>query len=256
MKTLKYSLFLLTPLGPLSAAVITFNGLTPDDPLTTAAPGWTLSEANSPTVPIAYVGILNGSPSGALGGEFSDMAAASTTATLTMASLMTNTDVTVSMDMLVKDSTNSFPTRDQFGFSIADGSGAAIMNLNFLPVTQSLTPGADPAQWRLSYLFAGGSEVLTSSYFSELQLNSLSVTFTNNLASIHFNSDVFTGSVSGFDSAVNGVGDLGFNWTKGGVGNGDDVMYFDNLSVLPIPEPTNVLLSGLGSLILLRRRRR
>ncbi len=255
MKMLKYSLILLAPLGSLSAAVTTFNSLTADAPLTAEA-GWSLSEANPAGAPIAFVGILNGSPSGALGGELNDMAVSSSTARLTMTSSLTSQYATVGMDLLIKDSTNSYPTRDAFGIGIANGSGATIVTLNFLPVAQSFTPSVDIGQWRLSYLLAGGGEVLTDFYFNELQLLNLSVVFANNTASISVGGSTFGGNIAGFDAATNGVGNISFSWTKGGSANGDNTMYFDNISVEPVPEPSAILLSGLASVFLLKRRRK
>lgn len=261
MKILKYSLFLLAPMGHLSAAVNTFTGLTPDSPLTTAQAGWSLSEANSPTTPIAFVGVVGGNPTGALGGDLADITNPSGSAKLTMTSSITNQYVTVGLDMLITDSTNALPTRDEFGFSIANGSGATIVELFFLPVSQSLTPGApgDIAQWQVAYLIAGAATTLTNFVFSESVLNNINVVFTNGLVDITIvnngGSTSFGGAVNGFDAGVNGVGNLSFNWTEGGTANGDNTMYFDNISVEPVPEPSALLLSGVASLLLLKRRR-
>ena len=261
MKILKYSLFLLAPMGHLSAAVNTFTGLTPDAPLTTAQAGWSLSEANSPTTPIAFVGVVSGDPTGALGGDLGDILNPTNSAKLTMASSLTSQYATVSLDLLITDSTNALPTRDEFGFSIANGSGATIVELFFLPVAQSFTPGApgDTGQWQLSYLIAGASTTLTNFVFSESVLNNINVVFANSGVSITIEnnggSTSFGGLIPGFNSAVNGVGNIAFNWSKGGAANGDNTMYFDNISVEAVPEPSALLLSGAASLLLLKRRR-
>ncbi len=259
MKILKYSLILLAPTGNLSAAVNTFTGLTPDAPLTTAQAGWTLSEVNSPSTPIAFVGVVAGDTTGALGGEFADIASPSGSAKLTMSSSLVSQYATVSLDLLITDSSNSFPTRDIFGFGVASGSGASIVELSFLPVAQTLTPNSDLAQWQLSYLIAGASTTLTSFVINEQVLNSINIVFANNGVAITLSNssitDSYGGTIIGFDSAVNGVGDLAFNWAKGGAANGDNTMYFDNISIEPVPEPTVILLSGMTSLLLLRRRR-
>jgi hypothetical protein len=260
MKILKYSLFLLAPLGHLSAAVNTFTGLTPDAPLTTAQPGWSLSEANSPTTPIAFVGVVGGSATGALGGDLGAITNPTGSAKLTMASSLTNQYVTVGLDLLITDSTNSDPARDAFGFSIANGSGATIVELSFLPLAQSLTPNSDLAQWQVSYLIAGSSTAISTFIINESVLNSINVVFANNNVGItlanNFDTVTFGGAVSGFNAAVNGVGNLAFNWTNSALSSGSNTMYFDNINVEAVPEPSSaLLLSGAASLLLLKRRR-
>lgn len=259
MKLLKYSLTLLAPMGSLSAAVNTFTGLTPDAPLTTAQSGWTLSEANSAGAPLAFVGVVGGNTTGALGGEFADILNPSGSAKLTLTSSLISPYASVSLDVLIRDSSNSFSTRDSFGFGVANGSGASIVELSFLPVAQTLTPNSDLAQWQLSYLIAGASTTLTNFVINEQVLNSINLVFANNGVSITLSNGSATGSydgtITGFDSAVNGVGNLAFNWSKGGPANGDNTMYFDNINVEAVPEPTVILLSGLSTLLLLKRRR-
>lgn len=258
MKLLKYSLFLLAPLGQLSAAVYSFDGLTPDDPLTTV-PGITLSEANPAVAPLAYVGILNGSTAGALGGEFADATADSVK--LTLGSSFINTNVHVGFDLLIKDSTNSFPTRDAFSFTLNDGSGADLVQLRFLPVAQSLNPdGGDDAEWEMSYIFGGGSLTYASVKLTELALYAFSIEFDgsamNLTVSNTISSNTFNGTIPGFDGATDGFGNVEFGWSKTSpvADYGDNTMFFDNVAVV-VPEPSAVLLSGLASLLLLKRRR-
>lgn len=258
MKLLKYSLFLLAPLGQLSAAVYSFDGLTPDAPLTTA-PGITFSEANPANAPLAYVGILNGSTAGALGGEFADAVADS--AKVTLASSLVSTNAMVSFDMLIKDSTNAVPNRDAFSFTLNDSSGADIVQLRFLPVAQSLNPeGGVNAEWEMAYIVGGGSLTYASVTLTELALYSFDISFTGGSMSLTIansvSSDTFTQTVPGFDGATNGFGNLEFGWSKGapGADYGDNTMFFDNVSVA-VPEPSAVLLSGLASLLLFKRRR-
>jgi hypothetical protein len=258
MKLLKYSLFLLAPLGQLSAAVYSFDGLTPDAPLTTA-PGITLSEANPAIAPLAYVGVLNGSTAGALGGEFADATADS--ATVTLGSSIINTNALVSFDLLIKDSTNSFPSRDAFSFTLNDGSGADLVQLRFLPVAQSLNPeGGVNAEWELAYIFAGGPLTYASMTITELALYSFSIGFNGSSVSLTagntVSSNTFSGTIAGFDGATDGFGNVEFSWSKTspGADYGDNTMFFDNVSVV-VPEPSAILLSGLASLVMLKRRR-
>ena len=261
MKLLKYSLFMMAPLGTLSAAVTDFTGLAADTPLTNIS-GWTLSEANSSSTPIAFVGLVSGNPTGALGGDLGDILNPSNTAKLTLSSSFAAPAVGVSLDVLITDSSNSLPTRDSFGIGISSGSGASIVQLSFLPVAQSLTPSApgDIAQWTLSYTIAGSSTVLTNYIISESMMNTVNVMFNGGDVQIMMsnNFDTFSvgGSVAGFDSAVGGVGNVAFNWTKGGGENGDNTMYFDNINVQAVPEPSALLLTGCASLLLLKRRRK
>jgi hypothetical protein len=262
MKMLKYSLFLLAPLGQLSAAVHTFDGLTPDAALTTAETGWTLSESNAPANgPLAYVGLVSGNTTGALGGEFSDPSVDSASVRLTMASSLTSSYATVGFDMLIKDSTNAVPGRDIFGFSVANGSGASIVQLQFLPVAQSLNPaGGVAAQWQVAYS-VGGTMTLTDLALAESSLyyvnlsfvgNALNITVGNTLSSSSFNANLGT-----FDGGVNGIGNLSFDWSKSSptAAFGDNSIFFDNIAVA-VPEPSALLLSGIASAVLLGRRRR
>lgn len=257
MKLLKYSLFLLAPLGQLSAAVYTFDGLMPDSPLTTV-PGITLSEANPSAAPLAYVGILNGSTAGALGGELS--AGPTNSATLKLASSFVSTNALVGFDLLIKDSTNLAPARDAFSFTLNDGSGADLVQLRFLPVAQSLNPdGGVAAEWEMSYLVAGGSLTYASIKLTELALYSFDIEFVGSSMSLTVSNTVsfssFNATIPGFDGATNGFGNLEFGWTKTTPGaDADNTMFFDNVSVA-VPEPSAVLLSGLASLLMLKRRR-
>lgn len=261
MKLLKYSLFMMAPLGTLSAAVTDFTGLAPDTPLTTIS-GWTLSEANSSSTPIAFVGVVAGNPTGALGGDLGDILSATSRAKLTLASSIVAPAVSVGLNVLITDSSNSLPTRDSFGFGISSGSGATIVELSFLPIAQSLTPSApgDTAQWSLSYTIAGSATVLTNYVISESMMNTVNVMFSGSSVQIMMtdNFDTFSvgGSIAGYDSATAGVGNLAFNWAKGGGANGDNTMYFDNINVEAVPEPSAMVLTGVASLLLLKRRRK
>lgn len=258
MKLFKYSLLLLAPLGQLSAAVYSFDGLTPDAPLTTV-PGITLSEANPAVAPLAYVGLLNGSTAGALGGEFADATADS--ATLTLGSSIINTNALASFSLLIKDSTNSFPNRDVFSFTLNDGSGADLVQLRFLPVAQSLNPqGGVAAEWEMAYSVAGGSLTYVPVMLTELALYSFNIAFSGSSMSLTVSNTVssstFNETITGFDGATKGFGNVEFGWSKTGPGAayGDNTMFFDNVSVV-VPEPSAALLSGLASLLLLKRRR-
>jgi hypothetical protein len=264
MKMLKYSLFLLAPLGQLSAAVHTFDGLTSDSALTTAEAGWTLSEANTANAPLAYVGpLVAGSITGGLGGEFADPAVNSTSVKLTMASSLTSSYASVGFDMLIKDSTNEVPARDAFGFSVANGSGATIVQLKFLPVAQSLNPEAGvAAQWQLAYSVGGGATTFTDVAFTESALYFVSLSFAVNGLTLTVgntvDSDTFNATIPGFDGGVNGIGNLAFNWDKSSptAAFGDNSILFDNISVAAVPEPSALLMSGVASIALLGRRRR
>jgi hypothetical protein len=259
MKLIKYSLFMMASVGTLSAAVTDFTGLTPDS-LLTDIPGWNLSEANSSSAPIAFVGLVSGNTTGALGGDLGDISSLSGSAKLTLASSISAPSVSVSLDLLIADSSNSLPTRDIFTFGVSSGAGASIVELSFLPLTGSHTPSADVGQWSLKYTVSGSGPVVTDYVITESMMNSVNILFYGNSVDILMTDDFDTFSVTrsltGFNTADSSVGALSFGWTKGGAENGDNTMYFDNINVSEaVPEPSSMLLAGCASLLLLKRRR-
>src|SRR5687768_15040132 len=113
MKKLKHSLLLLAlaPLGSLSAAVVTFDGLTYEQPLN-ALPGWTSSEANPSVAPLAWAEPVAGNMAGAIGGAYAE--GVNTSVSVTMDSTIFSSITSVTMDIMLRESTALAPGRDTF----------------------------------------------------------------------------------------------------------------------------------------------
>ncbi len=252
MKKLKYTLLLLAglaPLGELSAAVTTFDGLPFETPLT-SLPGWSASEVNNTGHLIAWVENNNGG----FGGAY--FPGNATPVTLTMASSIFSSTASVSMEIALYDSSTLDPGRDTFSVGISDASGAALVTVVFAP---AVSVGGE-ARWEVGYSIGTGAVTYTgrvlapgpADYDVSVSFNgsAFDFTFGNSLASY-----TYSGNVAGFDGATAGVGDIDFIWTKSPTAAyGSNFMTFDNITV--VPEPSAALLSGLATSLLLVRRRR
>jgi len=256
MKKLRCSLFLLAlaPLGSLSAAIVTFDGLAFEDQLNDL-PNWSTSEPNTPTKLIAWAEPVAGNMAGALGGAYAE--AVSNSASVRMDSTIYSSITSVTMDIMLKESTIDAPGRDTFGVGIESAAGVSLVDIVFSP---AITVGGI-ARWEVGYSVAGGNISYTGFVLNEdawydvgIELNgsSFNLTFANSLGSINV-----PGTLTGFDGATNGLGDVVFNWDKSPAAPyGDNYMLFDNVNVVAaVPEPSAALLTGLGALALLRRRR-
>lgn len=276
MKSLKYLTLALLPLGQATAALYTFDEFSAGFPLAGTAteagvPGWTQSQANpSDTQPLAWISGWDfpspnpGNLGLAIGGFYDIPSTSSFAATVSTASTHFLVGSLVSFDMTLVDSTNDFPDRDAFGFSIADGNGE-VARFDFIPVAQSPTPESLPlAQWNVSYTVRGNDPVATTipliegnAYNMSVEFDSvgLSFTFGNELGSANFLS-----TPVGYDVENDTLGEVSLLWSKmpATADFGDNFMLVDNFSIAPgavIPEPTSVTLC-LASLGLLMRRKR
>lgn len=256
MKKSICSLFLLAlaPFGSLSAAVVTFDGLAYED-LVTDLPNWSTSESNTPTKLIAWAEPVANNMAGAFGGAYAE--AVNNSVSLRMDSTIYSSITSVTMDIMLKDSTIDAPGRDTFGVGIESASGVSLVDIVFSPaITVS-----GIARWEVGYSVGGGNITYTGFVLNEdawydvgIDFNgsSFNLTFANSVGSINV-----PGTVAGFDGAANGLGDVVFNWDKSPTAPfGDNYMLFDNVNVVAaVPEPAAALLTGLGALVLLRRRR-
>ena len=256
MKKLTCSLFLLAlaPLGSLSAAVVTFDGLAYED-LVTDLPNWSTSETNSTSHLIAWGEPVANNMAGAFGGAYAE--GNNNSVSLRMDSTLYSSYTSVTMDIMLKESTSLAPGRDTFGVGIESVAGASLGGIVFSP---AITVNGI-ARWEVGYSVAGGNITYTGFVLNEdawydigidFSGSSFNLTFANSLGSINV-----PGTVAGFDGAANGLGDVVFNWDKApATAFGDNYMIFDNVNVTTaVPEPSAALLTGIGALALLRRRR-
>lgn len=252
MKLLKYSLALLT-LSPLSlsAAVITFDGLTFEQPLNVLS-GWSTSELNPASAPLAWAEPVAGNMAAAIGGAYSE--AVNTSFSATLSSSIYNSVGSISLDVMLRSSTPDAAGRDTFTVGLANASGGSLLDIVFSPAVT--VDGV--ATWEVGYGVSGGTVSYTGFVLNEdswydvsmgLNGSNFTLTFANTVDSI-----TSTGSIAGFDGATDGIGNVSFGWKKASTTPyGDNYMLFDNVAI--IPEPSAALLGGLASLMLLRRRR-
>lgn len=256
MKKSICSLFLLAlaPLGSLSAAVVTFDGLAFEDRLNDL-PNWSTSENNSVNAPIAWAEPVGNNMAGAFGGAYAE--AINNSASVRMDSTIYSSITSVTMDIMLKESTALAPGRDTFGVGIESAVGVSLVDIVFSP---AITVGGI-ARWEVGYSVAGGNITYTGFVLNEdawydigieLDGSSFNLTFANSLGSINV-----PGTLTGFDGATNGLGDVVFSWDKNpATPYGDNYMLFDNVNATAVvPEPSSALLAGIGALALLRRRR-
>lgn len=252
MKNLNFQLFLLTllPLGTLSAATVTFDSLSFETPLSTI-PGFTISEPNSAATLIAWAEPVGPTMNmaGALGGAYAE--AFNPSVWLTMASSLYSSTSGVSMDIFLKEGTLD---RDTFGIALRNGSGAPLMTIVLAPTATS----GGIAKWEIGYALANGPVTYTGIALNEDSWYGVSVNFTGSNFNMAFANTLstipFSGTIAGYDGATAGLGNVSLTWTKAAATPfGDNYMIFDNIAV--VPEPSAALLSGLASLLLLRRRR-
>lgn len=255
MKKLKYSLlcFGLLTVGELSAAVVTFDGLGEGAPLTTLD-GWSTSQDNSMSHLIAWGEPKDSNMRGAFGGAY--VPGFSTPVTLTMESTVYGASVGMSMEVLLLAGELG---RDSFEVSLDTVAGGDLVSLVFFPAISG--PDGVPV-WELGYRIGDATAVTyTTIEVRENSWYNIEAAFTGSEYSLTFGNTLGTttfasGAIDGFDSATSGLGDLEFSWVKApgtDVEYGDNYILFDNINI--VPEPSVALLSGVASLMLLRRRR-
>lgn len=249
MKAFKFPLLLLAASTVSSmATVVTFDGYTAETPLT-SYPGWRSSETITSGKLVGWVESADGDMAGAIGGAYAE--AANATFSVTYDSSFYGSTVHFSTDLLLANSTSEAPGRDTFGISIEAGSGSSLVTMVFSP---TIDFGDGIARWEVGYSVGGGQMIYTERTLRENIFYGIDFSVTGSAFTFAFGTEVVSGSIAGYNSANDGMGDISFTWAKAPTtAYGTNYMVFDNITV--VPEPSVALLSGLATLVMLRRRR-
>lgn len=232
--------------------VLTFPG-----PDVAGSDGWVINDA---TPNLSFLPLWNGSQAAALGGFFDAPAVSPVALTHSYGEAFGHTQM--SFLFTINDSSASFPNRDAFGISLANGANN-LFTVFFTPAAQVADPTLPPdAVWNLTY--ATGNDAPTSLTQGVLEggTYSFSLIFTPNGASTDFNLTVVgansenrTGTVAVAPATV--ATDFGLNWIPNIAGAGDNFFIIDNLAVVPEASTSAaVVLVGLAGLGVLARRKR
>lgn len=244
--------------------LLNFEGGTADAPIH-GSDGWSVGgTTEDPAFPLAYVRPYDAGSGLNLGGAFGGVYGAPELGeTPTVGRSFTNTFAgpkVLSFQSTVLDSTtgDGLTTRDTFGFVVRDGGGDALLTVELRPSSQSADPDNDTASYTVYYAFGGGALVSSSNNISEGGFYNFSLTtdasglqFAFGTQSQNFTFDGALGAYDVNDTTLS----LEFTWAQGGADFGDNELLFDNISIVPVPEPSAALL-GLGALGFLAARRR
>ncbi|MFN0130122.1 MAG: hypothetical protein ACKV19_25945 [Verrucomicrobiales bacterium] len=165
-------------------------------------------------------------------------------------------DSFTSLKFAVQASTDDFPGRDTFGWTLRDSSNASLMSISLEP--------SETFNDRLEVVWYDSANTRSSTGHDLFYGNSYDLT-------INFAQD---GAHAGFSALIAGAQTLPFSGTLPGAASatlqtfaattslgatqlehGDNYLVFDNLSIRVIPEPAVGLLALSGLLFGLRRRR-
>ncbi len=183
-------------------------------------------------------------------------------------------NTTLSLDVLIKDSTDSFPTRDSFAISI-NGASGSIFSIILTPRAQAvggLPDSEASALWDMSTNQGGGLLAGTSLGWSlaESSIYKLDLSFAyNSPTDTYFALSLFDGTTTRLlvDGNSNNLAGLAPDTDVTGFGfsykptdqvvldnAGDNFLTFDNIRI--VPEPSTLLLSGIAGLGFILRRKR
>lgn len=219
--------------------------------------GWVINDA---TPNLSFLPIWNGTQAAALGGFFDGPAVSPVALTHSYGESFGHTQM--SFAFTINDSSDSFPNRDAFSISLANGANN-LFTVFFTPAAQVADPTVPPdAVWNLAY--ATGNDAPTSLTQGVLEGGSYSfnLIFTPNGATTDFsltvvgsNTEIRTGNVAVAPGTV--ATDFGLNWIPNIAGAGDNFFNLDNLAVVPEASTSAaVVLLGLAGLGALARRKR
>jgi hypothetical protein len=262
------ALLALLPIGSASAAnyFLDFNSYPVDQPLD-GYDNWEQRDASGNALldddseyPASFtVGTSGGGAAIAIGGAYSSIPGGGDYVSVgrTFSSLPTGQKTISFQGMMVDSQTGEWAARDTFGFVVRNGAGDALLTISFVPVDPSpADPDSDDdALWTIHYAFGTDSLQATGDAIVELNPTDFAVNFgDDNTISFTYGASNATGSESGVAANYDPNSDvLRTEWFySGGLGAG--YYQIDNLAV--VPEPSSMLLAGLGAIGLIARRRR
>lgn len=223
--------------------------------------GWTISDS---TFELSFNADVAGSNGLGLGGFKSSPA--NDSVSLSHSYVESVGRITATFNFGIVDSTDLFPDRDSFGFSLNDGSGS-LFKVFFKPDAQVPDPeSVTDASWTAFYSVNGiGENPLALQIFEDGAYSlsiELSGAFTPGATTTELKLTLNDG-IADFDRfrtlALNPLDpttdfSVDFDTTNGAALAGDNFIGVDNLTV--VPEPSSALLLTLAGLGLVSRRRR
>ncbi len=202
---------------------------------------------------------IGGTAWGALGGLWSQPNRVDTEVNQTLGSPASLTNLDIDLDVVLVESTATYPNRDGFGVSFRDSGGNPVFRTEF-------RPGATPGARNIWYSIGSGAFVNslvaapTHSGTGVPPLTPISLEFRSGTLSGTISNFAFSGAVTNTDLGSFGADfDAGAAAIAGLAGGlydvGDNYMAFDNI-MISIPEPSTTLLFGASLAALGLRRRR
>lgn len=222
--------------------------------------GWTINDS---TADLSYFALLNGSNAACLGGNYN--APVLPTVSLQHDASAIFGQTTITFDYTIVDSTNAYPDRDTFGVEVTGATNNNLFSVVLVPDAQSATPSSTTEKMDIYYSTGAGPLVPTGIATTEGNLYNLGISFTPSGATTNFTlsvgnsggSSTFSGNVAVDPTTL--TNNFAVNWSTYDQVNPNNAgnNYIALTNLVDVPEPSSVLLcglGGLGSFVLLRRR--